>query len=102
MLILSSKVARLAMQKYEIELKGECHNTLRPRISVKIGQPQAITWTNADILSIGPFGTNFGEISIKIQAFSLKKMRLKCRLQNVSQVVQILIFSMCAISQSYP
>ena len=38
---------------------------------------QAIIWTNDGILFIGPLGTNFGEILIEIQTFSLKKMRLK-------------------------
>ena len=38
---------------------------------------QAIVWTNAGILLIGPWGTNFNEILIKIQQFSLKKMHLK-------------------------
>ena len=38
---------------------------------------QAIIWTNAGILLIGPLGTNFSEILIKILTFSLKKMRLK-------------------------
>ena len=38
---------------------------------------QAITWTNAGILSIGPLGTNFSEILIEINTFSFKKMRLK-------------------------
>ena len=38
---------------------------------------QAIIWTNAGILSIGPLGTNFSEISIEIQIFSFKKMHLK-------------------------
>ena len=37
----------------------------------------AIIWSNAGILSIGPLGTNFGEILIKIQTFSFKKMHLK-------------------------
>ena len=41
------------------------------------GRRQAITWTNAGILLIGPFGTNFSEISIKILTFSFTKMRLK-------------------------
>ena len=36
----------------------------------------AITWTNADLLSIGPLGTNFREILIKIHNFSFKKMCL--------------------------
>ena len=38
---------------------------------------QAIIWTNAGILLIGPLGTNFSEILIGIQIFSFKKMRLK-------------------------
>ena len=38
---------------------------------------QVIIWTNDGISLIGPLGTNFSEISIKIQTFSLKKMRLK-------------------------
>ena len=31
---------------------------------------QAITWTNADLLTIGTLGTKFSEIEIKIQTFS--------------------------------
>ena len=38
---------------------------------------QAIIWTNVGILLIGPLGTNFSEILIEIQTFSLKKTRLK-------------------------
>ena len=38
---------------------------------------QAIIWTSAGILLIGPLGTNFSEILIGIQTFSFKKMRLK-------------------------
>ena len=38
---------------------------------------QAINWTNAGILLNGLLGTNFREISIKILAFSFKKIRLK-------------------------
>ena len=38
---------------------------------------QAIIWTNAGILSIGPLGTNFNEISIGIQTSSFKKMHFK-------------------------
>ena len=38
---------------------------------------QAIIWTNAGILLIGPWGTNFTEILIKIYTFSFKKMHLK-------------------------
>ena len=41
------------------------------------GRRQAIIWTNAGILLIGPLGTNFSEILIGIQTFSFKKMPLK-------------------------
>ena len=38
---------------------------------------QAIIWTNAGILLIGPLETNFSEILIEILTFSFKKMRMK-------------------------
>ena len=38
---------------------------------------QAIIWTNAGILLIGPLWTNFSEILIEIPTVSLKKMHLK-------------------------
>ena len=41
------------------------------------GRRQAIIWTNAGLLLIGPLGTNFSEILIEILTFSFKKMRLK-------------------------
>ena len=41
------------------------------------GRHQAINWTNAGLLLIGPLGTNFSEILIAILTFSFKKMRLK-------------------------
>ena len=41
------------------------------------GRRQAIIWTNAGILLIGPLGTNFIEILIGIQTFSFNKMHLK-------------------------
>ena len=37
---------------------------------------QAIIWTNAGLLLIGPLGTNFSKILIEIVTLSLKKMRL--------------------------
>ena len=42
---------------------------------------QAISWTNTDLLSIGPLGTNFSEIRIKIHNFSIIKMFWKCHLR---------------------
>ena len=41
------------------------------------GRRQAIIWTDAGILLIGPLGTNFNEILIEIHTFLFKKMRLK-------------------------
>ena len=41
------------------------------------GQRQAIFWTNAGILLIGPLRTNFNEISIAIHKFSFKKIHFK-------------------------
>ena len=41
------------------------------------GRRQAIIWTNAWILLIGPLGTNFSEVLIKIHTFSFRKMYLK-------------------------
>ena len=41
------------------------------------GRRQAIIWTTAGVLLIGPWGTNFCEILIDIQTFSFKKMHLR-------------------------
>ena len=49
---------------------------------------QAITWTNAHLLSIRPSGTNFSEIWIKIQNFHSRKSSWKHWLQNSSHFVQ--------------
>ena len=46
-------------------------NGLSPR------RGQAIIWTNAGILLIGPLGTNSSDILIGIQSFSFRKMHLK-------------------------
>ena len=53
---------------------------------------QAIIWTIARILLIGPFRTNFSEILIKILAFSFKKMHLKV---SISEMVAILSRPQC-------
>ena len=47
------------------------HNGLSP------DRPQAIIWTNAGILSIGPLGTNFSEVLIEIHTLLFRKMHLK-------------------------
>ena len=41
------------------------------------GRRQAVIWTNAGILLIGPYGRNLSEILIEIHTFSFKKMHLK-------------------------
>ena len=41
------------------------------------GRRQAIIWTNAGILLIGPLVTNFSEILIEIRSFQSKKMHVK-------------------------
>ena len=43
---------------------------------------QAINWKNADLL-IGPSGTNFKEILIKNEMFSLKKLHLTCKMAAI-------------------
>ena len=56
------------------------------------GWRQAIIWTNAEILLIGPLGTIFSEIVIEIHSFSFKECILNCRLENGGQFVSA---SMC-------
>ena len=41
------------------------------------GRCQGIIWTNAEIFLTGPLRTNFNEMLIKIQTFSLQNIRLK-------------------------
>ena len=51
---------------------------------------RAIIWINAEILSIGPWWTNFNDILINVHLFSFKKMRAKCRLQCIGHFVTTL------------
>ena len=53
------------------------------------GRPQAIIWTNAGILLIGPLGTNFSEIYIKILTFLFKKMRLKVLSAKMATILSL-------------
>ena len=46
------------------------------------GRRQAIIWTSAGTLLIGPLGANFCESLIEILTFSFKKMRLKVSSQK--------------------
>ena len=49
---------------------------------------QAITWTNADILSIGTLGTNFSEIQSKYETF-YSRMPLKISSAHGGHFVQV-------------
>ena len=48
---------------------------------------QAISWTSGEFLSIGPSGTNFNEILVKIQNFSLTKMHLKMYSAKITAIL---------------
>ena len=52
-------------------------NTIGPDNGLSPGRHQAIIWTNAGILLIEPWGTNFSEILIDIHTFSVNKIHLK-------------------------
>ena len=63
------------------------------------GRRQAIIWTDAWILLIGPLGINFNEILIEIDIFSFKKIHLKmsyvkwrpfCRGDELNQPITII------------
>ena len=56
------------------------------------GRHQAIIWTNAGIWIIGPLGTNFSEIVIKILTYYSRKCVWKCLLENGGHLVSA---SMC-------
>ena len=61
-------------------------------IGLSPGQRQAIIWTNAEMLLIGPLGTNFSEILIELYTFSCKKMHLKMLLRNGSYFVSVSVY----------
>ena len=46
-------------------------------IGLSPGRRQTIIWTNDGIVLIGPLGTNYSEISIKILTYSFTKIRSK-------------------------
>ena len=69
---------------------GLIYSGIVPQVSVNIGsgnglspnQCQAITWTNASLLSTGPSGTNISETLIQIQKLYSRKCIWKCCLQR--------------------
>ena len=65
---------------------------------------QAIVWTNAGFLSIGPLRPNFSEILFKIQQFSLTKMHLKmssAKRRLCCLGPNVLTFQMLTLLQKY-
>ena len=57
-----------------------CVNTqtiVGPDNGLSPGRHQAIIWTSAGILLVGPLGANFNEIAIEIDPFIFKKIHLK-------------------------
>ena len=66
------------------------------------GRRQAIIWTNAGILLIGPLGTNFNEILIKIQTFSFKKMHLKMSSGKWPQMASCLGLNVLKLQKENP
>ena len=65
---------------------------------------QAIIWTNAGILLIGPLKTNFSEILIEILTFSFKKIRLKvspAKRRPFCLGLNVLMKTWCSISGRY-
>ena len=58
------------------------------------GRRQAIIWTSAEILLIGPLGTNSSEILIGIQTFSFKKNPFEnvvCEMASICLGLEVLI-----------
>ena len=51
------------------------------------GRHQAIIWTNAGILLIGPIGTNFNDILIVIHVFLFTKIHLKMSPCKITAIV---------------
>ena len=62
------------------------------------GRRQAIIWTSAGILLIGPLGTNFSQILIEVDTFLFKKMHLK---SDVWKMAAILSPSQCVNIKSH-
>ena len=63
---------------------------------------EVITWTNADLLSIGSIETNFSESWMKIQQSSVKKHTCKCCLQKCSHFISgINVLTHCSLVTPY-
>ena len=58
---------------------------------LSLDRRQALIWTNAGILLIGPLATNFSELLIKIHIFSFKECIWKYSLENVGHLFSVSI-----------
>ena len=71
------------------------------------GRRQAIIWTNAGLMLIGPLGINFCEILIEVHTFSFMKMHLKMSsakwgsISSRPQCVNIRITARCQCVADY-
>ena len=53
---------------------------------------QAITWTSAELLFIGPSGTNVSDILNMIWSnFHFKELIWKCHIPNIDHIIQVLV-----------
>ena len=68
------------------------HTSIASDNALSPGRSQSIIWTNAGILSIGPFSTNFIDILIESHTFHSRKRIWKCCLGNGVHFVWV---SMC-------
>ena len=67
------------------------------------GRRQAIIWTNAVVLFIGPLGANFNETSIEINTFPFKKINLKMssgKWRTYCLVLKVLTRLLCGTSSA--
>ena len=76
-LLRSRSMITLSTRFKTLTLLVPWHATIVSNNGLLSGQHQAIMWTNARILLIGPLGTNFSEISIRMNTLSFKKINLK-------------------------
>ena len=69
------------------------------------GRSQAVIWTNAGILWIGPLVTYFSDVLIEIISFHLRKCIWKCRLRNAGIFVRprwVLTYTVCFLPRISP
>ena len=74
------KKKRKSVKKLKTLMPDICVSEMGQRCSGNGLSPvrrQAMTWINADLLSIAPLGTKFSKIQTEIQNFSVIKMQLK-------------------------